>query len=150
MPDLQTPTEHPAPATGQIWSTGLDNQPSPSVRLALLVAVEQGRPALVEIIDNQPTGDRFTALPFTAHKLAGAGAIWAWAYDLPQLVCLDPTAAQDAAAHLEANGIRDVLVDGDVVAVGIAPVSVVDFAEEARANGWATDEECARMIGRLG
>ncbi len=52
---------------------------------------------------------------------------------------------------LEAAGISDVLVFGEQVAAPLqVPISVMKFADDALAAGWATDHECAARIGRMG
>lgn len=68
----------------------------------------------------------------------------------PRLRCIDPAAALDAARFLTGEGLRDVLVDGDVVSAPLTVMSVMQFADDAFANGWAHDADCARMIGDLG
>lgn len=139
-------TDRPAPAFGQVWASGK--------RVALVRSVaelhaEPGRRVahMTEIVNGRADGARLVA--GVVDGVVMLGGPWAWLYSLPRLVCLDPASAAAAAAYLEQEGMRDVLVDGDQVAIMLEPRSVLDFAEDALEHGWATDQECGRMIGRL-
>jgi hypothetical protein len=67
-----------------------------------------------------------------------------------RLRCISAQAACEAAEFLRSNGIEDATADGVVVAMNLTAGSVIWFAEDALAHGWAHDPDCARIIGDLG
>lgn len=69
---------------------------------------------------------------------------------VPTLRCVNETAAAEALAFLRGKGITSAWAFGQDVVVSMTPPSVIMFAEDALENGWAHDEDCARMIGDLG
>jgi hypothetical protein len=78
------------------------------------------------------------------------GQGWKFHSENARLSCIDHAAALAAAKFLTGHGLRDVLVDGEVVSAPLTVMSVMQFADDALASGWAHDADCARMIGGLG
>lgn len=66
------------------------------------------------------------------------------------LRCISPQAATECAAFLLSKGITHVEIHGDRVVTALTPGSVIRLAEDAHANGWAHDEDAARIIAEMG
>jgi hypothetical protein len=67
------------------------------------------------------------------------------------LRCISPQAARECAAFLLDNGLTDVTVTDRVVHVPrLSPRTVISIAEAALANGWADDDDAARIIAEMG
>lgn len=66
------------------------------------------------------------------------------------LRCVDEQAAQQCAAFLRDMGITHVETDGQHVKTALTVGSVIRLAEDALANGWAHDDDAARIIAEMG
>lgn len=123
---------------GSIWRKG-DREAMVLVvgedkaRLRAIVNGKLGRHWWVPLSGGQPGGYTFVA-------------------QQPTLTCVDEVAAEVAAALLHNQGVSPdcAFAIGRVVVVSMTPPSVLRFADDAFEGGWATDEDCARMIGDLG
>lgn len=65
------------------------------------------------------------------------------------LKCVNEVAAIQAAAFLADQGIDMAWCEDDIVGGPLSVSTVLLFAEDALERGFADDEECARMIGRM-
>jgi hypothetical protein len=121
---------------GQVWADANDHR--------ALVTTVAGGYAAVRYVNGPREGH-------VEHPVAnGLPNRWRLHSENARLSCADHTAALDAAKFLTGHGLRDVLVDGAGVSAPLTVMSVMQFADDALANGWADDHECARMIGDLG
>jgi hypothetical protein len=113
----------------------------------LIVVRVTGRTIQVrEVVDGFVVQGRNAVLYKTRDELAD----WTLLRRLPTLACVDAGAARQAAKFLTGKGISNVFTSSNQVAVSMQPGSVMKFADDALANGWAHDADCARMIGELG
>lgn len=122
---------------GQIWQRGSD--------MVIVTDVTGAVVTVNEVID----GDMSTAYHRASFPGGQPPAGWTYSMQTPTLRCLTEDAATTAVAHLDGHGVT-VYRAGRHVIAPMTPSSVIRFAEEALDNEWATDQDCARMIGHLG
>jgi hypothetical protein len=130
---------------GQVWQKG--------DRTALVVDVDEGIGArycvMRTVIDGAATGRRSRVLlSYSLRACRPDGYTFQAAS--PVLRCISPASASLARDFLASKGINDAVACREYVAAPLSVSSVMRFAEDALANGWADDHECARMIGDLG
>ena len=142
---MPTTDTAPAPDFGQVWMLG------DQLALVFYVNTLRGIPTahLTEIVDGRAAGNVFVADVVDGRIVTKRGT-WSLTQVLPRLRCIDATAARKARKFLTDQGLSDVVVSGNYVAAPLTVTSVMQLAEDALANGWADDAECAAMIGRLG
>jgi hypothetical protein len=113
--------------------------------MVIVISVTDHTARARKVVDGQavPAGADFDI----AHEELRSG--WDLIHTLPRLVCTGARAAQEAADFLAGRGVRNVFVHNYVLAASMPVSSVMRLAEDALANGWAHDHECARMISEI-
>lgn len=125
---------------------------------------EDRRVRIVELVDEGPAGERYaTVVPATSPsgqgrrsnvKLDAQGRLSRYDFvadPATRLRCTSPRTARAAVDFLRQQGLTsEVHAVNDVLVVALQPTSVLQLADDAMANGWAHDADCARIIARLG